>query len=246
MAKLVIGKRYTVERRLGSGMFGQVFLCHNKFNGKLVAVKVTDDDTTLKREAQFYRLLRGVTNIPRLLSFGAEGKYTYMVLPYCGKELGDWCPASLSARIQVANTLLDALGDVHRHSIVHSDIKPANILVDGVTPMIVDFGMSRLGSKPAGRPTKVIGSKTYASLRALDLQYPEAMDDMESLGLAVLFPRARWCNLGEREAAVTELTSGSEHSFFAVLRDNVHIVNPSTLKEKLDVLITKQELGLKV
>ena len=95
MLRLVIGKRYTVERRLGIGMFGQVFLCHNKFNDKLVAVKVTDDDTSLKREAQFYRLLRGMTNIPRLLSFGTEGKYTYMALPYCGEEFSAWYPTSV-------------------------------------------------------------------------------------------------------------------------------------------------------
>ena len=118
--------------------------------------------------------------------------------------------------------------------------------MNGVKPMIVDFGMSRLGSKPAGRPTKIIGSKAYASLRVLDLQYPVPADDVESLGLVMLFPRSRWTDLAERETEITELTCTVETSFFAVLRDGKGAIDYSALKQKLEALIKKRQLGLKM
>ena len=81
MPQLVIGKRYYVTDRLGSGNFGHVFLCMTKYTGKLVAAKVSSDAEMLKRESQFYRLLRDIEHVPRLLWYGAEGKYTFMVMP---------------------------------------------------------------------------------------------------------------------------------------------------------------------
>ena len=248
MVELLIGKRYIAIGRLGKGMFGQVFMCRNKYTGGVVAVKIAGDRDTLKREAQFYRLLRDIDHVPRLLWFGSEGKFVFMVVPYCGKELGSISALGLPTRALIARTLVDALLHVHTHGVTHSDIKPANIVVDEATnaPMLIDFGLARLGSAPAGRPSKVIGSPMFCSLRVLDLHYPVPADDMEALGLSFIFSNQDVNSLLERENELVRLGCTCKDSFFGRLREQVDTVDYDALKVELVTILTQQDLGLKV
>ena len=248
MVRLLIGKRYCAIGRLGEGMFGQVFLCRNKYNNKVVAVKVARNTDTLKRESQFYRLLRDVECVPRLLWFGTEGKFVFMVLPYCGRELGADLALGLALLVRIARTLIDALAHIHALGITHCDIKPANIVVHEKTkaPMIIDFGLARLGEPPAGKPRKVIGSEMYCSRRVLERNYPAPADDMEALGLSMVFHGCASLTLTERENRLGGLRNTRESDFFGILRAGVHATDYSALKHALEATLTELQLGLKV
>ena len=183
--RVVVGGRYEVISRLGQGQFGVVVKCKSLLANKFVAAKIEPtSQQMLKREASIYRLLRGLKNIPTLLSYGQDGPYSYMILPFLGQPLLN---AGKRDLVSVAKTLIGVLQAVHGRGIVHCDVKPDNILLsDQAIPYLIDFGLARFGPAPAEKMQGVVGSTAYCSRRVLLLAAPSKADDLESLSLAIL------------------------------------------------------------
>jgi serine/threonine protein kinase len=183
--RVVVGGRYEVISRLGQGQFGVVVKCKSLLANKFVAAKIEPtSQQMLKREASIYRLLRGLKNIPTLLSYGQEGPYSYMILPFLGQPLVN---APIGTLVSVAKTLIGVLQEVHGRGIVHCDVKPDNILLsDQGIPFLIDFGLARFGPAPSEKMQSVVGSAAYCSRRVSLLAAPIEPDDLESLSLAIL------------------------------------------------------------
>jgi hypothetical protein len=149
---------YTIERPLGSGGMGSVWLARRtdgRFEG-LAAVKLLNLALVSSRgQARFRRegsVLARLTHpgIARLLDAGVStGGQPYLVLEYVdGVPIDEYVEQhhlSPDARIRLFMQVLDSVGSAHANLVVHRDIKPSNILVtnDGVVKLL-DFGIAKL------------------------------------------------------------------------------------------------------
>ena len=149
---------YTIERPLGSGGMGSVWLARRtdgRFEG-LAAVKLLNLALVSPRgQARFRRegsVLARLTHpgIARLLDAGVTaGGQPYLVLEYVdGVPIDEYVEQhhlSPEARIRLFMQVLDSVGSAHANLVVHRDLKPSNILVtnDGVVKLL-DFGIAKL------------------------------------------------------------------------------------------------------
>lgn len=154
--------RYRVLRRLGRGGFGSVFLarCLDSGGGaaadtppKLVALKVMarphdpQARNSLKRELAAFLAVRH-ERIPKLYDWNIDGETAFAAIQYFpAGSLADAWPflGRLSAEQtwRLLSDLLQALGAAHRASVLHLDVKPSNVLLDGNGGYVLtDFGVS--------------------------------------------------------------------------------------------------------
>ncbi|HYG09620.1 MAG TPA: serine/threonine-protein kinase, partial [Pyrinomonadaceae bacterium] len=195
---------YEIVSELGFGGMGAVYLA-TRADGKFeqrVAIKMLKREfntgkirRTFDREKEILATLAH-PNIAGLLDAGttADG-IPYLVMEYVkGEPIDKFCRSrnlSLHARLKLFNKVCDAVAFAHRNLIVHSDLKPSNILVntDG-EPKLLDFGISRLLDANAdnGNTITHLGALTpqYASPEQIRGETVTTATDVYSLGV-VLF-----------------------------------------------------------
>jgi len=149
---------YRIERKLGSGGMGDVYLAERADDEyqQRVAIKLVragvysaQVQSRLRMERQILARLEH-PNIARLLDGGRAPDGTpYLVMEYIdGEPIDAYCDRrrlDLNARIALARTICEAVHYAHQNLIVHRDLKPNNILItpDGV-PKLLDFGIAKL------------------------------------------------------------------------------------------------------
>jgi len=199
---LVVEGKYKVERKLGEGSFGKIFAGVNSNTGESVAIKIekTSESSVLRNEAKMYKLLESCQGIPRLRSYGVEGKFNYMVMDLLGESL-ESVRAQCGGRISLKSVLalgmqmLKRIEAVHSLGIVHRDIKPENFLLkpDGTVLHLIDFGLARryVNNRDehiqADTGRKLTGTARYASLNVHTGITPSRRDDLESIGYVMLY-----------------------------------------------------------
>src|SRR5579859_7990849 len=154
----IIAGRYELGEFIAEGGMGAVSRGRDIQTGQFVAIKrlkrelVTSDKSLLirfEREGEALRTLDH-RNIVKLLATAELDGEHYLVLEYVGGgSLADWLAREpklpMKRVLEIALELADALSQAHHLKIVHSDIKPANVLLteDG-TPRLTDFGVARV------------------------------------------------------------------------------------------------------
>jgi serine/threonine-protein kinase len=149
---------YTLERPLGFGGMGTVWLAHRsdgRFEGQ-VAVKLLNaalvghpSEQRFAREGRVLARLQH-PNIARLLDAGVEaGRQPYLVLEYVrGERIDEYCKQrglGIEQRIRLFLEVLAAVAHAHSNLVVHRDLKPSNILVTGQGEVkLLDFGIAAL------------------------------------------------------------------------------------------------------
>ena len=142
-----------VDRELGSGAMGVVFLGRDSVLDRPVAIKVLRPEiaTALLAE-RFLREARVLAkldhpNIVRIHQAGQAGGLFYFVMDRIeGESLADRLvdgPLAPAEVRRLGRDVLDALAVIHRAGVVHRDIKPGNILISGSRAMVTDFGIAR-------------------------------------------------------------------------------------------------------
>src|SRR5690606_20692022 len=149
---------YRLERPLGSGGTGDVWLAHRvdgRFEGA-VALKVLHahvaQSSARERFIREGRILGQLShpNIARLLDAGATpAGVLYLVLEYVeGEPIDRWCDErrlDIPTRLRLFLQVCEAVSHAHTHLIVHRDLKPANILVSPQGEIkLLDFGIAKL------------------------------------------------------------------------------------------------------
>jgi eukaryotic-like serine/threonine-protein kinase len=183
-------------RRLGAGYRCETWLAWSVAHGTPVVVKLPRPDQTehprarraLDREAAVLRAYPH-SDLPRLLADERDAVVPHLVVehvdgPALDELLDETGPAGDDTVLTLAARLLAPLGWLHRHGVVHLDVKPANVLVRDAHPLLIDLGSAR----PAGRPQppgRPIGSPGYAApeLEAGDPITPGM--DLYSLGVTL-------------------------------------------------------------
>ena len=188
---------------LGAGGMGQVFLSRQESLGRLVALKVphktaaADKRVTFRfrREAEIAAGLEHPHIVP-VYAVGDEEGYAFLAMKWLSGPALDQFQEPLSSR-EVARIGVDiarALHEAHESGVIHRDVKPGNIMLDGGTPYILDFGLARSQSDlTVTRKGTVPGTLPYMSpeqLRAgTSTTTLDARTDVYSLG-ATLFEAA--------------------------------------------------------
>jgi DNA-binding NtrC family response regulator/tetratricopeptide (TPR) repeat protein len=170
-----LGARYEYLRRLGRGGAGEVFLARDTADGRLVSLKRIDgrrlDAETVDRFRQEFRLLAAIEHpaIARARDFGFVDGRPYFTYDFIDGVSLDNASAlrrrSPKLLLDVLWALAGALAFLHRHGLLHLDVKPGNIILRGDPaqpegPVLIDFGLFRRGwVAPAG--ARVRGSLPY-------------------------------------------------------------------------------------
>lgn len=148
---MVVG-RYVVERELGAGGMGEVYLAHSPA-GDPVAVKVIRPDrldpTTrarFEREARIARTVIGTNRVARFLDADPFADRPWMAMEYVpGPTLFDHVidhePLPTPLVASLGALLAEGLHVVHEVGLLHRDLKPQNVIMGTHGPMLIDFGL---------------------------------------------------------------------------------------------------------
>ena len=176
---------YEIVEKLGAGGMGEVYLAHDGNLHRKVALKIlpaffTQNPDRLRRFQQEARAASALNhpNILTIYEVGHKDAVHYIATEYVdGETLRDRLnrgPLRTAEAIEVATQIANALGAAHDAGIIHRDIKPENVMLrrDGIVK-VVDFGIAKLSSRPAGEPEAstivntaegvVIGTAQYMS-----------------------------------------------------------------------------------
>jgi serine/threonine protein kinase len=169
---------YTLIKRIGRGGFGEVWLAERraKFVTTKVAVKLPLDEQVnheaIKSEAVLWEQANGHPNVLPIIDADEYDGQIVIVSEYAPDgSLDDLLQkeGKLPARsaVELTNGILNGLDFLHNRKIIHRDIKPANILLQGDTPRLADFGISRV-MKTTSVSMNMSGTPAYMAPEAFD------------------------------------------------------------------------------
>ena len=190
--------RYDVERMLGEGGMGRVFLARDTVLGRRVAVKILRDDLDLTPEltTQLFERMRHEARAAAALShpgmvtlhdMGHDDKVGLFLVfelidgPTLRERLecgGPLAPGDVAA---VARVLGAALKHAHDAGVIHRDVKPENVMLARGGAKLTDFGIARLPDSTLTRATTMLGTPAYSAPEALASAAFGALSDEFSL-----------------------------------------------------------------
>ncbi len=193
--------RYQLERELGRGAMGVVYLGSDPKIGRTVAIKTmalsqefegeqyTEVRDRFLREAETAGRLNH-SNIVTIYDVGEEADVAYIAMDYIKGEGLDFYtkPDQLlpvNEVMGIIEQVAEALDYAHANGVIHRDIKPANILYDRDTQMatVTDFGVAHLSDSSKTKTGTVLGSPYYMSPEQLAGTRVDGRADLFSLGV---------------------------------------------------------------
>lgn len=192
---------YLFVRELGGGGMSRVFEAREVALGRSVVVKLLAPDIAagadpelFKQEILFAANLRHPHIVP-VLAAGAADELLYYTMPYIsGESLGQRIKHSprltVAQCIDIAEEVADALDYAHRSGVIHRDIKPGNVLLEGGHAVVTDFGIARAmekGAEAAAMTCEVTrgavrGTPAYMSPEQSSGERLDGRSDLYSLG----------------------------------------------------------------
>jgi len=167
--------RYRIERVLGKGGFGLVYLAHDGQLQRLVAIKVPHRKLVDRPEAAeaYLTEARTVANLDHphivpVFDVGSTNDFPcYVVSKYIdGTDLATrlrQSRLSIHETVELVATVAEALHHAHKQGLVHRDIKPGNLLLDkSGKPFVADFGVA-LREQDVGKGPRYAGTPAYMS-----------------------------------------------------------------------------------
>lgn len=202
---------YRIISTLGKGGMGEVYLAEDTKLHRRVAIKFLTADSIANEEAN-HRLLREAQaaakldhpNICAVHEVAEENGRTFMVMTLVeGETLAARIkrePLELSAALNLACQVADAIAEAHAHGIIHRDLKPANVMITSRgQAKVMDFGLAKLSSPSIGtsgfdpasegstavlltQPGTIIGTVPYMSPEQVHGQRLDVRTDIFSFG----------------------------------------------------------------
>jgi serine/threonine protein kinase len=198
----LIGGRYRLIRQVGQGGMGTVWQARDELLDRGVAIKqlASPFGPAEGRAEQVERIRREARMAARLDHIGVVRVYDIIdwagspaiVMEYVkGRSLAARLRESGALTVQettvLARALLDALRHAHGAGVVHRDLKPDNVLLDGPRVVITDFGIARPldGATALTRPGAIIGTPAFMAPEQIEGQEVTAAADLWSLGVTL-------------------------------------------------------------
>jgi CHASE2 domain-containing sensor protein/tRNA A-37 threonylcarbamoyl transferase component Bud32 len=193
--------RYEVEKELGKGAMGTVYLGKDPKISRVVAIKTMalaqefDEDEIDEVKKRFFREAEtaGRLNHPNIVTIydaGEEHDLAFIAMEFLkGHDLTRYCkPDNLMDMRRVISIVArsaEGLDFAHKQNVVHRDIKPANIMyeVESDTLKITDFGIARITDSSKTKTGTVLGTPSYMSPEQLAGKKVDGHSDLFSLGI---------------------------------------------------------------
>ena len=193
--------RYQVEKELGKGAMGVVYLGKDPKIGRVVAIKTMalsqefDGDELVDARERFFREAETAgrlqhQNIVTIFDAGEEHDLAYIAMEFLkGKDLVDSCKSGqllpVGKVMSIVARVAEALAYAHRQNVVHRDIKPANIMyeVESDTVKVTDFGIARITDSSKTKTGLVLGTPSFMSPEQLAGKKVDGRSDLYSLGV---------------------------------------------------------------
>ena len=195
--------RYQIEKELGKGAMGVVYLGKDPKIGRAVAIKTMalsaefEADELTEAKERFFREAETAgrlnhQNIVTIYDTGDEHDLCYIAMELLkGQDLVPYTKAEallpMSRVVSIFARVADALGYAHRQNVVHRDIKPANIMYDleGDNPKVADFGIARVTDSSKTKTGMVLGTPSYMSPEQLSGKKVDGRSDLFSLAVSI-------------------------------------------------------------
>ncbi len=195
--------RYQVEKELGKGAMGVVYLGKDPKIGRVVAIKTMalsqefEADELEEVKQRFFREAEtaGRLNHPHIVTIydaGEEHDLAYIAMEFLkGKDLvAHTKPGALlpmPKALAIVARVAEALSYAHLQNVVHRDIKPANIMYDPQTDAVkvTDFGIARITDSSKTKTGMVLGTPSYMSPEQLAGKKIDGQSDLFSLGVTL-------------------------------------------------------------
>jgi hypothetical protein len=208
---------YEIQRHLGTGAYGEVWVGIDRNTGRRVAIKFYRhrsgvDWQLLSREVEKLVFLSADRYVVQLLDVGWNAEPPYYVMEYVENgSLEDYLRQETTLPVPEAVRMFREIttGLMHAHGkgVLHCDLKPANILLDADhKPRLADFGQSRLSHEQ----TPALGTLFYMAPEQADLEaVPDARWDVYALG-ALLYCMIVGRPPHRNEESVDEINSAAD------------------------------------
>jgi serine/threonine-protein kinase len=195
--------RYQVERELGKGAMGVVYLGKDPKIGRMVAIKTMalsqefEPDELAEVKARFFREAEtaGRLSHPNIVSIydaGEEHDLAYIAMEFIkGYDLVRHTKPNalldVTEVIKLTADAADALDYAHGNGVVHRDIKPANMMMlsDSRVIKLTDFGIARITDSSKTKTGMVLGTPSYMSPEQLSGKKVDGRSDLFSLGVTL-------------------------------------------------------------
>ena len=193
--------RYQVEKELGKGAMGVVYLGKDPKIGRVVAIKTMAlsqefaGDELIDARERFFREAETAgrlqhQNIVTIFDAGEEHDLAYIAMEFLkGKDLADHCKGDQLLPVPVVLSIVarvaEALAYAHKQNVVHRDIKPANIMYEAQsdTVKVTDFGIARITDSSKTKTGLVLGTPSFMSPEQLAGKKVDGRSDLYSLGV---------------------------------------------------------------
>lgn len=190
---------YIIERTLGHGAMGTVYLAHDS-TGHDVALKIFQEGPGVsatmlerfRREAEASKKLRRHPNVIKVYATGQEGPYHYIVMEaiHHSRTFDDLIstgPTDIPVVLRTLAKIARALAFAHAHNIIHRDVKPGNIMMNEFgEPLLTDFGVAAVNDWPGCTITGALtGTPLYMSPEQARSDRVGPESDIYSLGVVL-------------------------------------------------------------
>src|SRR6185295_16988011 len=194
----LIDGRYRVIKRLGSGGMADVYLVEDQDLGRQVALKLLYRH--LAEDVQFVERFRREASSaaglqhPNIVSIFDRGEWNgtyYIAMEYVeGHTLKEVIrergPAPPEAASDILLQILRAARFAHQRGVVHRDLKPQNVLIDGDGRVqVADFGIARAGASDMTETGSIMGTAQYLSPEQAQGRPVDARSDLYSIGIVL-------------------------------------------------------------
>ncbi|SHN47178.1 serine/threonine-protein kinase [Cryptosporangium aurantiacum] len=197
-SRTLVGGRYRLDSRLGSGASGTVWLAQDEELGRTVAVKEIPRELApypgagrLEARAAARIDHRAVVAVYDFVAQDSDGVDWIVMEALSGRTLASvlyqYGPVSGDEARYLAEHLLDALGAVHGAGLIHGDVKPGNVqLCDDGRVVLLDFGLATVPRRTAGATDgPVAGSLPYIAPEILRSGVYSPQSDLYALGMTL-------------------------------------------------------------
>lgn len=193
--------RYEVEKELGKGAMGIVYLGKDPKIGRVVAIKTMalaqefEEDELVEVKERFFREAESAgrlshPNIVTIFDAGEEHDLAYIAMEFLkGHDLARYGKADNLLDIKTVISIVwrsaEGLAFAHLQNVVHRDIKPANIMYDADSDSvkITDFGIARITDSSKTKTGTILGTPSYMSPEQLAGKKVDGRSDLFSLGV---------------------------------------------------------------
>jgi serine/threonine-protein kinase len=193
--------RYQVEKELGKGAMGVVYLGRDPKIGRVVAIKTMalsqefSGDELIDARERFFREAETAgrlqhQNIVTIFDAGEEHDLAFIAMEFLkGSDLADFCKGGqllpVGKVISIVARVAEALAYAHTQNVVHRDIKPANIMYESEsdTVKVTDFGIARITDSSKTKTGLVLGTPSFMSPEQLAGKKVDGRSDLYSLGV---------------------------------------------------------------